>query len=135
MNKQLTKHIWPLEDNAGESVSSKSPKNGKQKMESDGDTDSEEPNEKDKKQKKEVLAPLPLSDALVKFLGDGENSLSRADVVKRLWEYINHNDLQDPSDKRRVICDEKLKELFEVDSFEDTSVSKLLTNHFIKAEQ
>lgn len=99
------------------------------------DTYSEEPNEKDKKQKKEVLAPLPLSDALVKFLGDGENSLSRADVVKRLWEYINHNDLQDPSDKRRVICDEKLKELFEVDSFEDTSVSKLLTNHFIKAEQ
>jgi len=58
------------------------------------DTDSEEPNEKDKNQKKEVLAPLPLSDALVKFLGDGENSLSRADVVKRLWEYINHNDLQ-----------------------------------------
>ncbi|KAG7631788.1 SWIB/MDM2 domain superfamily [Arabidopsis suecica] len=135
MNKQLTKHIWPLEDNAGESVSSKSPKNGKQKMESDGDTDSEEPNEKDKNQKKEVLAPLPLSDALVKFLGDGENSLSRADVVKRLWEYINHNDLQDPSDMRRVICDEKLKELFEVDSFEDTSVSELLTNHFIKAEQ
>ncbi|CAE5967796.1 unnamed protein product [Arabidopsis arenosa] len=136
MSKLLTKHIWPLEDNAGESVSSNSPKNGKQKMESDGDTDSEEPNEKDKKQRKEVLAPLPLSVALVKFLGNnGESSLSRADVVKRLWEYIKQNDLQDPSDKRRIICDEKLKELFEVDSFEDTSVSTLLTNHFINAEQ
>ncbi|CAA7052985.1 unnamed protein product [Microthlaspi erraticum] len=137
MSKHLSKHIWPLEDNnTGESVGSSSPKNGKQKMDTDGE--SEEVNGKDKKQKKEVcvlLAPLPLSDALVKFLDNGESSLSRADVVKRLWDYIKQNDLQDPSDKRRVICDEKLKELFEVDSFEDISVSKLLTNHYIKTEQ
>ncbi|KAF2316605.1 hypothetical protein GH714_041946 [Hevea brasiliensis] len=66
---------------------------------------------------------------------DGENTLSRADVVKRMWEYIKQNDLQDPSDKRRIICDEKLKELFEVDSFNGFSVSKLLTAHFIKMEQ
>ncbi|XP_023642538.1 upstream activation factor subunit spp27 isoform X1 [Capsella rubella] len=78
MNKLLTKHIWPLDNNA-ESVSPNSPKNGKQKMESDGDTDSEEPNEKDKKLKTEDLPSLPLSDALVKFLGNGESSLSRAD--------------------------------------------------------
>lgn len=60
------------------------------------DTESDELNEKDKKQKNEgcgLLAPLPLSDALVKFLGNGESSLSRADVVKRLWEYIKQNDL------------------------------------------
>ncbi|KAG2306213.1 hypothetical protein Bca52824_025961 [Brassica carinata] len=139
MNKHLTKHIWPLEDNAGESAGSSSPKNGKQKMETeDGDTESDELNENEEKPKKEgcgLLAPLPLSDALIKFLGDGESSLSRADVVKRLWEYIEQNDLQDPSDKRRIICDEKLKELFEVDSFEDISVSKLLTSHYIKIEQ
>ncbi|XP_013638404.1 PREDICTED: uncharacterized protein LOC106343673 isoform X2 [Brassica oleracea var. oleracea] len=139
MNKHLTKHIWPLEDNAGESGGSSSPKNGKLKMETeDGDTESDELNENDEKPKKEgcgLLAPLPLSDALIKFLGDGESSLSRADVVKRLWEYIEQNDLQDPSDKKRIICDEKLKELFEVDSFEDISVSKLLTSHYIKIEQ
>ncbi|CAH8358438.1 unnamed protein product [Eruca vesicaria subsp. sativa] len=137
MNKHLTKHIWPLEDNAGESVGSSSPKNGKLKMETE-ETESEELNENDEKPKKEeccLLAPLPLSDALIKFLGDGESSLSRADVVKRLWEYIEQNDLQDPSDKKRIICDEKLKELFEVDSFEDISVSKLLTSHYIKIEQ
>ncbi|KAG5398297.1 hypothetical protein IGI04_020111 [Brassica rapa subsp. trilocularis] len=139
MNKHLSKHIWPLEDNAGESGGSSSPKNGKLKMETeDGDTESDELNENDEKPKKEgygLLAPLPLSDALIKFLGDGESSFSRADVVKRLWEYIEQNDLQDPSDKKRIICDEKLKELFEVDSFEDISVSKLLTSHYIKIEQ
>lgn len=109
----------------GESAGSSSPKNGKLKMETeDGgkkaideysicpfftsrfnqsiyiwlDTESEELNENEEKPKKEgsgLLAPLPLSDALIKFLGDGgESSLSRADVVKRLWEYIEQNDLQ-----------------------------------------
>ncbi|XP_019092041.1 PREDICTED: upstream activation factor subunit spp27-like isoform X2 [Camelina sativa] len=56
MNKLLTKHIWPLEDNAGESISSNSPKNGKQKMESDGD--SEEPDEQDKRRRRKFLLPF-----------------------------------------------------------------------------
>ena len=57
-----------------------------------------EPNQKEKRQKKGTtsgfLAPLPLSDALVNFLGTGENALSRADIVKKMWEYIKQNDLQ-----------------------------------------
>lgn len=40
------------------------------------------------------LAPIPLSDALVKFIGTGESALSRADVVKRMWDYIKQNNLQ-----------------------------------------
>jgi upstream activation factor subunit UAF30 len=43
--------------------------------------------------------------------------------------------MKDPSDKRRILCDEKLKELFDVDSFTGFTVSKLLAAHFIKAEQ
>ncbi|RVX23576.1 hypothetical protein CK203_000283 [Vitis vinifera] len=43
--------------------------------------------------------------------------------------------LKDPSDKRRIICDEKLKELFDVDSFNGFTVPKLLSAHFIKTEQ
>ncbi|GKV21261.1 hypothetical protein SLEP1_g31255 [Rubroshorea leprosula] len=78
------------------------------------------------------LAPLPLSNALVKFFGTGENALSRGAVVKRMWDYIKQNDLQDPSNKRRILCDDKLKELFDVDSFNGFSVSKLLAAHFIK---
>lgn len=82
-----------------------------------------------------LLAPLPLSDDLVKFLGTGENTLSRSDVVKRMWDYIKGNNLQDPADKRNVICDEKLKELLKVDSFHGFTVSKLLAPHFIKEKQ
>lgn len=30
------------------------------------------------------------------FFGTGESAMSRADVVKRMWEYIKKNDLQVP---------------------------------------
>jgi upstream activation factor subunit UAF30 len=59
-------------------------------------TDSDEPKGKEKRQKggsgKGFLAPLQLSDALSKFLGESE--LSRSDVIKRMWDYIKGNNLQ-----------------------------------------
>ncbi|MQL87273.1 hypothetical protein Taro_019818 [Colocasia esculenta] len=77
--------------------------------------------------------------SLVTFLSgtpdsQAESALSRADVVKRMWHYIKENKLQDPTDKRQIICDEKLKELFSVDTFHGFTVPKLLAPHFVKAE-
>ncbi|KAI3665725.1 hypothetical protein L6452_44355 [Arctium lappa] len=138
MNKALAKHIWPL--NSDGAPVSLAPKEKPQKKERE--EDSEEPKRKEKRQKGAggsggtgILAPIPLSEALVKFLGTGENALARSDVVKRIWDYIKQNNLQDPSDKRRILCDDKLKELFDVDTFNGFTVSKLLTTHFIKAER
>ncbi|XP_071703028.1 uncharacterized protein [Rutidosis leptorrhynchoides] len=137
MNKALTKHIWPLNSD-GASPASAVPKEKKPKKEREEDSD--EPKRKEKRQKSAggssgILALIPLSDALVKFLGTGENALARSDVVKRIWDYIKQNNLQDPSDKRRILCDEKLKELFDVETFVGFSVAKLLATHFIKAER
>lgn len=133
MNKALSKHIFQL-DSDGASVSANStestPKEKKRKKESDEDSD--EPKGGEKRQKGGILAPLRLSDALAEFLGTGESELPRSNVIKRIWDYIKQNNLQDPSDRRRIICDEKLKELFNVDTFNGFSVSKLLTSHFIK---
>ncbi|TXG64391.1 hypothetical protein EZV62_011385 [Acer yangbiense] len=204
MNKALSRHIWPLDE---EDVPAKpKPREKRCKQVGEGEigslkpTGADEPNQKEKRQKKGssgFLTPLPLSDALVEFLGTGENALSRAAVVKRMWEYIKQNDLQvclscswltiaviivapvidsvsclglqkdrlgagewfgivtvtvycqlltwtiilfdifclflkDPSDRRIILCDNKLKELFEVDSFRGFSVAKLLTAHFVK---
>ncbi|KAJ9564036.1 hypothetical protein OSB04_000002 [Centaurea solstitialis] len=141
MNKALTKHIWPL--NSDGAPVSLAPKEKPQKKERE--EDSEEPKRKEKRQKgaggsgsspgSGILAPIPLSEALVKFLGTGESALARSDVVKRIWNYIKQNNLQDPSDKRRILCDDKLKELFDVDTFNGFTVSKLLTAHFIKPER
>ncbi|KAF5736112.1 upstream activation factor subunit spp27-like [Tripterygium wilfordii] len=130
MNKALSKHIWPLDS----VIPVKSTdKEEEQKYEREEDPD--EPKKKGKRQKGEksgFLAPLQLSDALIKFLGTGESELSRTDVVKRMWDYIKENNLQDPSDKRRIICDEKLKDLFDVESFTGFTVTKLLAAHFSK---
>ncbi|KAL3526747.1 hypothetical protein ACH5RR_011403 [Cinchona calisaya] len=134
MNKALTKHIWPLETD-GASVSS-TPKEKQRKQEREEELD--EPKRKEKRHKggtSGFLAPLPLSDALVKFIGTGESALPRSGVVKRIWDYIKQNNLQDPSDRRMIICDEKLKELFGVDTFQGFTVPKLLTVHFVKPEQ
>lgn len=60
-------------------------------------SDPDEPKRKEKRQKggkSGFLAPLQLSDALVKFFGTGESELSRAGAVKRMWEYIKQNNLQ-----------------------------------------
>ncbi|CAN0864262.1 Upstream activation factor subunit spp27 [Linum grandiflorum] len=144
MNKALAKHIWPLDSDdvlpAKTAPKEKqvlpantAPKEKKKKHERD-----EEPDDSGRKEKKQkggtsgFMAPLQLSEPLVKFLGTGESALSRAEVVKRMWDYIKQNNLQDPSDKRQVICDEKLKELFDLDTFTGFTVSKLLTAHFVK---
>ncbi|CAL5324695.1 unnamed protein product [Camellia sinensis] len=140
MNKSLAKHIWPLDSDDAASVKStpkEKPRKQKQRKQEREDDSDDEPKRKEKRQKggnSGFLAPLPLSDALVKFLGTGESSLSRSEVVKRIWQYIKQNNLQDPSDKRRIISDEKLRELFDVDSFNGFTVSKLLTTHFMKTE-
>ncbi|KAK1291296.1 hypothetical protein QJS10_CPB17g02529 [Acorus calamus] len=42
---------------------------------------------------------------------------------------------QDPADKRRILRDQKLKDLLEVDSFSGFNVPKLLSSNFIKMEQ
>ncbi|KAG0467144.1 hypothetical protein HPP92_018724 [Vanilla planifolia] len=130
MNKVLSKHIWPL---SSENVKSVTP----EKPQKTSREDSEDTTPKGKRQKggnTGFLAPLPLSDALSRFIGTGESALSRSDVVKRIWDYIKQNKLQDPADKRNIICDEKLKELLQVNSFNGFTVSKLLSAHFVKTK-
>ncbi|WOL19562.1 upstream activation factor subunit spp27 isoform X1 [Canna indica] len=131
MNKALSKHIWPLDsESAGSATPVKAKQNSKKPKK-----EKEKEGKRQKGGSSGLLMPLPLSDDLVKFFGTGETTLSRSGVVKKMWDYIKQNELQDPADRRNVICDEKLKELFKVDSFRGFSVSKLLAPHFIKANQ
>ncbi|XP_066326696.1 upstream activation factor subunit spp27-like [Miscanthus floridulus] len=131
MNKALTKHIWPLNSEGPVSPDRSTPKEKPQKRDRN----------EGKKQKggssgagSGLLVPLQLSDDLVKFIGTGESMLSRSDVVKKMWDYIKENNLQDPSDRRKIICDEKLKDLLGVETFTGFTVSKLLAPHFTKTK-
>jgi chromatin remodeling complex protein RSC6 len=42
----------------------------------------------------------------------GAKPLSRGDAMKRLWDYIKKNNLQDPENKRRIRADDNLRPIF-----------------------
>lgn len=75
-----------------------------------------------------LMKPLKLSEELEAVVGKGP--LPRGQVVKKLWEYIKKQDLQNPKNKRNIIADDKMLPLFdgkkEVTMFEMT---KLVSKH------
>ena len=74
------------------------------------------------------MKPMTVSPELAAVVGAGP--MPRSEVVKKLWEYIKKNDLQDPSNKRNINADENLKKVFggkeTVNMFEMT---KLVSKH------
>ena len=55
----------------------------------------------------------------------GAKPLPRTEVVKKIWEYIKKNKLQDTSNKRMINADDKLREIFgkaQVSMFEMTKI-------------
>lgn len=75
-----------------------------------------------------LLKPMNLSAELEAVTGKGP--MARGEVVKKLWEYIKKHNLQNPSNKRNILADDKLKVVFggkgEVTMFEMT---KLVSAH------
>ncbi|CAL5409387.1 unnamed protein product [Camellia sinensis] len=61
----------------------------------------------------------------------GEPALARTEIVKQLWAYIRKNNLQDPSNKRKIICDDALRLVFETDCTDMFKMNKLLAKHII----
>ena len=67
-----------------------------------------------------ALTPSPELAAIV-----GAQPLPRTEVTKRLWHYIKERNLQNPANKRNVLCDEQLKAVMgkdEVTMFEMTGL-------------
>ena len=55
----------------------------------------------------------------------GDEPLARTEVTKRLWAYIKERNLQNPANKRNILCDDKLKAVMgkgEVTMFEMTAL-------------
>jgi upstream activation factor subunit UAF30 len=75
-----------------------------------------------------LLKPMNISADLQKVVGAGP--MPRGEVVKKLWEYIKKNGLQDQQNKRNINADANLKVVFggkaQVNMFEMT---KLVSAH------
>uniref|UniRef100_A0A453RJ17 DM2 domain-containing protein n=2 Tax=Aegilops tauschii TaxID=37682 RepID=A0A453RJ17_AEGTS len=59
----------------------------------------------------------------------GEPTMARTEIVKQLWAYIRRNDLQDPNNKRKIICNDELRLVFETDCTDMFKMNKLLAKH------
>ncbi|KAK5236125.1 hypothetical protein LTR47_002851 [Exophiala xenobiotica] len=65
----------------------------------------------------------------------GIAKLSRPETTKRLWAYIKSNDLQDPSDKRYILCDSKMREVFRQDKVHMFTMTKLVSQQMYNPEE
>jgi chromatin remodeling complex protein RSC6 len=68
--------------------------------------------------------PLKPSPALAAIVG--ATPLPRTEVVKQMWVYIKAHNLQNPANKRNILCDAKLKAVLgkdEVTMFELTGLA------------
>ncbi len=60
----------------------------------------------------------------------GAAPLPRTELTKKLWEYIKSNDLQNPSNRREIIADAKLKNVFDgKDKVSMFEMTKLVSGH------
>ena len=74
------------------------------------------------------MAPLSVSPALAEVVGS--KPLPRTEIVKKIWDYIKKNNLQDSKNKRMINADQKLKPIFgnksQISMFE---LAKIVNNH------
>lgn len=101
MNKYIGAHVDPFKP-VDLTPKEKKPSTQKRKR-GKGD-----PKEK-KKRKAGTQPPYRLSKELQEVVG--KDILPRPQVVKAIWVYIKEHDLQNPDDKREILCDDKLKKI------------------------
>ncbi|KAM0646277.1 hypothetical protein ACHAO3_008947 [Verticillium nonalfalfae] len=77
--------------------------------------------------------PFNLSYPLAELLK--EPQLSRPQVVKKLWEHIKGNNLQDPANKRQIICDAPMEAVFKLPKVDMFQMNKLIGSHLYPVEE
>ena len=73
------------------------------------------------------MAPLTPDAALSEVIGN--KPLPRTEIVKKIWEYIKKNNLQDKTNKRMINADEKLKPVFGKDQISMFELAKVMNQH------
>lgn len=74
-----------------------------------------------------LMKPLNLSPELEAVIGKGP--IARAQVVKKMWEYIKKHDLQNPANKRNIFADDLLRPIFGKDEVTMFEMTKLVSAH------
>ena len=96
----------------------------------------EKANNKPKRKPSGFALKVNISDELKEFMGEGPDfKVARTEVTKYLINYIKENNLQNETDRRKIECDEKLKNLLKVPLGEELTyfnIQKYMNRHFVK---
>src|SRR3569832_221191 len=71
--------------------------------------------------------PLQPSEALAAVVGPAP--LPRGEMVSKVWDYIKSHNLQNPENRREILADAKLKEVFGKDRVTMFEMNKHLARH------
>ncbi|XP_010434052.1 PREDICTED: uncharacterized protein LOC104718075 [Camelina sativa] len=123
MNKLLAKHILPLDP----SKDSGQAKRAKAEVETKTETPELTP-----VSSAPVSSTITLSESLSKFFGTGETEMTDEEIIRRVWEYIKLNNLEDPVNPMAIQCDEKLRDLLGCDSISAVGINEMLRRHMYK---
>uniref|UniRef100_A0ACD5Y8G1 Uncharacterized protein n=1 Tax=Avena sativa TaxID=4498 RepID=A0ACD5Y8G1_AVESA len=120
MNKLLAKHIRPLEPTKDSNRDLKKMKPAEDEPSPTAEADATN------------QLPVIVSDALASFFGTGEREMPHSEAVKRVWDHIKSNNLEDPSNPTMILCDSKLKDLFGCESVAALGVPQLVSHHLFE---
>jgi len=59
----------------------------------------------------------------------GMKAIPRTEIVKKLWDYIKAENLQDAKDKRTILADAKLKPLFGTNKLNMMKLAGCISQH------
>ncbi|KAJ5820435.1 hypothetical protein N7474_006026 [Penicillium riverlandense] len=103
------------------------------KAEDDSDIESGSDTKKEVNRTGGFHKPLNLSPPLSALLG--EVTLSRPQTVKKVWQYIRDHDLQDPSDRRQIRCDDAMRAVFKQDRVHMFTMTKILNQNLYNPDE
>ena len=73
------------------------------------------------------MAPLTPSPALAEVIGS--KGLPRTEIVKKIWDHIKKNNLQDKNNRRMINADAKLRPIFGKDQISMFELAKVVNKH------
>ncbi len=73
------------------------------------------------------MAPLTPSATLAEVIG--AKPIPRTEIVKKIWDYIKKNNLQDKKNRRMINADSKLKPIFGKDQISMFELAKVVNKH------
>ena len=73
------------------------------------------------------MTPLTPSNSLGEVVGG--RPLPRTEIIKKIWDYIKKNNLQDKKNRRMINADTKLKTLFGKDQVSMFDLAKIVSKN------